>query len=67
LAKNTGILAKISLIVYPYLLSDYLLSANIGDNRDAFHAGYNPAIRLITNESSKTVNRSAGNIGVICA
>jgi hypothetical protein len=51
LAKNTGILAKVSLIVYPYLLSDYLQSASIGDNRDAFHAGY---------------RSDAGNIGVIC-
>jgi hypothetical protein len=46
---------------------DYLLSASIGDNRDAFHAGYKPAIPLIRNERSQTVNRSvAGNTGVIC-
>ena len=47
--------------------SHYLvLNADIGDSRDAFHAGYKPAIALIINESIQTLSRSVVlNTGVM--
>src|SRR5919109_956105 len=52
---------------YYYYCYFYLLSALIGDNSDAFHAGYTPAIILIANESIQTLNKSEPeNTGVTC-
>ena len=44
-----------------------LLSATIGDNFDAFHAGYIPAITLSDKERSQALIKSIGiKIGGIC-
>ena len=49
-----------------YMSSGYLLNAEIGDNRDAFHAGYKPATALIINESIQTLSKSVVlNMGVM--